>query len=414
MPNKTDLVRFARRGGPDLTDVRNCSPPVPAPKITPGSYEPSPFNTTTTTEPKTEKSTPYNRDFNQHLTDHDVHATYDSQKPANWAAIRAALLQRRPSLLSSRFSECAFDTFQESNDRAKNEDAVMVNVMPAILGTGARPGHQTLEYNTLFSNLAPLTDGTIVPPKPDIYYGAHPKELSHPVRDALSDYIIPSTLRDKPLVPNFFTEVKGPNGNIGVGKLQACYDGAVGSRAIHRLQNYGREKPQYDGHAYTFSSIYHGGQLQLYAHHATAPTTQGGRPEYHVSQVKAYAMTSDRETFVQGVTAFRNARDLAQEHRDRFIRDANEAVRQEASQSSRVLVTESHEEGGEREEDNTAEERKNGTTPGGDPFPVLTPPVTSTAGSATKKQTKRRYPGSPSEVSVHRTRAGKRLCRSSI
>lgn len=120
----------------------------------------------------------------------------------------------------------------------------MVDVIPTILGKGARP--QALQRNILFNNLIPLTDGTITQPKPDIYYGARPKELSRPIRDALGHYIMPSTIQGKPLAPNFFIEVKGPNGSAAVATRQVRYDGAIGSRAIHSLQNY-EEKLQYDG-----------------------------------------------------------------------------------------------------------------------------------------------------------------------
>ncbi len=47
-----------------------------------------------------------------------------------------------------------------------------------------------------------------------------------------------------------------------------------------------------------------------------------------MSQIKAFALTSDRDTFVQGATAFRNARGLAQRHRDSFIQTANGRARQ--------------------------------------------------------------------------------------
>jgi hypothetical protein len=133
---------------------------------------------------------------------------------------------------------------------------------------------------------------------------------------------------DKPAVPNWFLEIKGPNGIPAVATRQARYDGAIGARAIHSLQNYGEEEPVYDGNAYTYSSTYQTGRLKLYAHHVTAPTAPGERPEYHMTQVKASDMTEDREAFVKGATAFRNARDLAQRHRDRFIQEANARVRQ--------------------------------------------------------------------------------------
>lgn len=42
-----------------------------------------------------------------------------------------------------------------------------------------------------------------------------------------------------------------------------------------------------------------------------------------MTQLKAYALASDHETCVRGLTAFRNARDLAEQHRDSFIQAAN-------------------------------------------------------------------------------------------
>lgn len=38
---------------------------------------------------------------------------------------------------------------------------------------------------------------------------------------------------------------------------------------MHKLQNYGVEKPQYDSQPYTYSSTYQCGALNLYAHHIT-------------------------------------------------------------------------------------------------------------------------------------------------
>lgn len=127
------------------------------------------------------------------------------------------------------------------------------------------------------------------------------------------------------MAPNFFVEAKGPDGSAAVMLRQARYDGAVGARGMHSLQNYGQEEPVYDGNAYTYSSTYHGGTgtLQIYAHHATAPAAEGKRPEYHMTQINSYAITGERQTFVQGATAFRNSRDLAKQHRDTFIGDAN-------------------------------------------------------------------------------------------
>lgn len=137
-------------------------------------------------------------------------------------------------------------------------------------------------------------------------------------------------------------------------KRQACYDGGYGARATHALQNYGNKEPTYDGNAYTFSSTYHAGTLKLYAHHVTPPTAPGGRHEYHMTQVDGWQMTGNIETFRRGATAFRNARDVAQRHRNRFIEAANARARQtdtKALSEAEITVAAT-----EQYEDSTADE----------------------------------------------------------
>lgn len=134
-----------------------------------------------------------------------------------------------------------------------------------------------------FANLDPLTDGTLKPGNPDVYYGARPEQLSREVRDKLSGSIIPSTQRDLPMALNFFLAAKGPDGLAAVAKRQACYDGALGARGMHSLQSHGRAEPVYDNNAYTVTSIYHNGHLKMYTSHMALLRTPGGRPEYYIT-----------------------------------------------------------------------------------------------------------------------------------
>ncbi|KAI1388614.1 uncharacterized protein F4822DRAFT_429231 [Hypoxylon trugodes] len=327
------LARFSRHGGPDLSGLRGY--PVTMRQLSvamsasqssqsratmcvdPTSTFPTSVTTKTT---KTKKTTPYDRNFDLHLTDHSIHPVYSSREP-NLVEIMTAIAVPRPSLSPSKFFNSTFKAFQESNARAKDEDDVLANVLPTILGP-RQTAHATAR-NTVFTNLEPLTDGTIPPPRPDIYYGAHPEELSR-----------------SPWAPNFFVEVKGPDGSAAVATRQVRYDGAVGSRTMHSLQNYREEEPKYDSQAYTYSSTYHAGTgtLQLYAHHVTTPTEKGGRSEYHLTQMRTFGMTDTRETFIQGVTALRNTRDLAKRHRDRFIQAASARASQSRTTVSQDIV----------------------------------------------------------------------------
>ncbi|KAF3768420.1 hypothetical protein M406DRAFT_107433 [Cryphonectria parasitica EP155] len=335
-PAAQDLARFARHGGPDLRDLRGYPAPVLSKHHTAAtmsslsrsqatkSTDPTPVTTKPGGTTKTGKTSTYNRGFEQHLTDHGIHTYWDSQE-IDENTFSTILAKPRPSLSLSRFSDDRFKIFRKTNAQAKDESDICKYVLPTITGPW-EDNHPSTE-NMAFGNLEPLTDGTITDAKPDIALGACPTQLDPAVRSELSHHIIPSTSTDRIIAPNFFLEAKGPHGSTAVMMRQAQYDGAIGTRAMHSLQNYGREKPVYDSNPYTYSSTYHDGQLKLYAHHTTAPATSEGQPEYHMNQLTAYALTDNRETFVRGATAYRNLRDLAMQQRATFIEAANATYR---------------------------------------------------------------------------------------
>ncbi|KAI8958187.1 hypothetical protein F5Y11DRAFT_362951 [Daldinia sp. FL1419] len=311
-----DFARFARHGGPDLCDLRGPRRIRPTYGVTSssqssqsrGTKPTSPASTLpTSATTKTNKSRAYDRNFDQHLTDYHIYPSYSSQKP-DLTHIRTALAVPRPSLSPSQFSDGAFEAFEEDNARAKDEDDTLANVIPTILGP--RNHEHPAARKTVFGNLEYLTDGAIAPAKPDIYYRAYPAQLARSAREKLSRHIVPSTTQDKPMAPNFFREVKGPDGSAAMATRQASYDGAIGSRAMHSLQNYGQDGPVYDNNAYTFSSIYHAGTgtLQLYTYHPTAPTTEGGQPEYHMTQIDTWGLTG------KGLLVMGRARYLRKTH----------------------------------------------------------------------------------------------------
>lgn len=177
-----------------------------------------------------------------------------------------------------------------------------------------------------FRNLDCLTDGTIVPGNPDIYYGARPEQLDRRVRKELSGFIEPSSQDDLPIVPNFSMAAKGPDGSLAVALRQASYDGALNARGMNSLRQYGQAQPVSDNNASTITSIYHGGQLKMYTVYCREPADQGGRPEYYMHQLRSFAMTDSPDTFRLGAAAYRNARDWAEEQRNKAIEVANAAI----------------------------------------------------------------------------------------
>ena len=266
------------------------------------------------------KTSTYDPTFEQNLIDYGVYP--DHRQPAeNIKTLQQRLAEPRPSLTPSQFPEAAFEEFRENFEEASNEAEVLANAFPIIRGASDIP----CGMNRPFKNLTPLTDGSLVDAKPDFYDGARLQQLDSRVRKELNTYIIPSKHRKAPALPNHFTEGKGPEGTEAVAKRQLFYDGALGARAMHHLQSYAQPEV-YDNNAYTMSASFQAGTLSLYSHHLTAPTEIGGLPACHMNQIRSFAMTDSPETFRQGATAYRNARDWAREQRDEIIEVANQTV----------------------------------------------------------------------------------------
>ena len=274
---------------------------------------------------KSKRTNTYDPAFEQHLVDNGVcpegysEEEEEEAQPQNSKDIFERLKEPRRSLSPSRFSHSDHTAFKKRNRVARGEMDVIRNVFPTILGESNVPSSGHIE----FSNMAPLTDGSIVNCKPDYYEGCRPADLNRATRQDLDNFIIPSTDTSRPCLPNFFTELKGPGGTAAVAKLQACYDGAIGARAMHHLRSYVHKETVFDNNAYTIASTYSGGSgggvLTLYATHPIAPQDPDRSIDYRMTQLRGWLLTDNRETFREGVTAFRNARDWALDQRNMLI-----------------------------------------------------------------------------------------------
>ncbi|CRG92847.1 hypothetical protein PISL3812_09918 [Talaromyces islandicus] len=335
--------RFPRQGGPDLSDLRGYPDPrmnsrrskyrvqKQSLSVSRGSSTSRASSTSRSTKrpsSSTKSSGPYDRDFQQHLVDHGIYpVAYEypdgrmPPKPNNWNDIKERLARYRPSLSPSRFTDEAHEKFVRADAHAFKEKQITESVIPVIEGDNGDA--RCVAGGVPFNNLGPLTDVTLAPGNPDRYYGARPEQLDRRIRDELFAEVIPSKQDDLPMAPNFFLEAKGPDGSASVAKRQACYDGALGARGIHSLQTYGEDEPTYDNDAYTLTSIYHNGQLQMFTSHPSNSATSD-RPEYYMTQLRSFALTDNVDTFREGATWYRNGRDWAKEQRDEAIRQANE------------------------------------------------------------------------------------------
>ena len=195
----------------------------------------------------------------------------------------------------------------------------MSKVFPIIAGTADIPSQENLR----FTNLEDLTDGSITDAQPDHYDGIRPEYLDKRVREELGPYIVPSTNTAAPCLPNFFSEGKGQDGPAAVNKLQACYDGALGERAIHKILSYNDPEAVQYTIAHTNTSTYHGGTLRIYSMHANQSSNPKHQIEYQMTLLRGWDMIDSPENFREGATALRNARDWAKEKREELIAMAN-------------------------------------------------------------------------------------------
>ena len=96
---------------------------------------------------------------------------------------------------------------------------------------------------------------------------------------------------------------------------------------MHTLLRYVDEKATRLPFARTIACYFHEGMLVINCLHRTNPP--GGprrprRPHIHMQQLRQLALLDSPDGFRQGVTAFRNARNLAKKWRDELITMANE------------------------------------------------------------------------------------------
>ncbi|EER39904.1 conserved hypothetical protein [Histoplasma capsulatum H143] len=328
-----EIKRLSRLGGPDLSGLKNY-PALMSSRTSSSNRKrrakspPSSSARDTKITTKT-SSTAYSRNFQQKLIDHSIYPDGyeypDGQIPStpnNMEEILERLAQPRPSLSPSKFSDGDFRKFKRADAQASKEKPVTTSVIPILEGDIS--DHKCVGGDYPFGNLAPLTDGTLALARLDHFYGARPEQLDRRIRQDLNRQIIPSTQDDLPMAPNFFLEAKGPDGSLAVATRQACYDGALGARGMDALQSYRQDEPISDNNTYTLTSTYHGGQLKMYATHIGKPDDPNSRPEYFMTQLNGWCMTGNLDTFRQGASAYRNARDWAKEQRDGFIRAANE------------------------------------------------------------------------------------------
>ncbi|KAF6220374.1 hypothetical protein HO133_003506 [Letharia lupina] len=242
---------------------------------------------------KEKKSSAYDGNYEQHLIDNNVFPTDRGHRAVNHQDWEEVLIQPRAS--PSRSSDRSYKSFREAATDARDEVEVMSNAFPKLVGKSKYASG----LNVPFGNLDYITEKIVVP-QPDWYQGELAGEGNRTLRRLLDKAIVPSKRKERPFLPTYFAEAKGPDGSFIEGR------GA------------------YDGKAYAASAIYHGeGDLKLYTHHMTQPRGPGTLPHTHMTRIKAGNLTDSPQSFREVRTAFRNVGDKTHEYRVQFINEAN-------------------------------------------------------------------------------------------
>lgn len=267
---------------------------------------------------------PYDNGFAEHLEMHGCYSARNpkSERPSNFDDINRVMRRHRDSLSSASFTEQHFKAFDLEAASAYNEASVMHNLLPLVAGELIR------NPDVCFSNVQHLTNGTLVAPQPDAYYGEDRRTLEGNVLDKLDKFIVPSKT-PYPVLPNFFIEAKGPTGVFEIATRQILYDGAIGARAMHMARQFVDADTALDNYARTFGAIFHGfgdqTVLTLYSFHVI-PSEDAGQPlQYSTTKVASFLMNSS-EAWRDGARAFRNLRDFASEQRKELVAAMNLAA----------------------------------------------------------------------------------------
>ena len=121
------------------------------------------------------------------------------------------------------------------------------------------------------------------------------------------------TKGDAAVLTNHFTEFKGPSAANYVADHQACYNGAIGARAVNELRSFSTDGSILDdNNAYTITSTYCHGLLNIHTAHTThqhgAP-----QPERHTNRVGTWFLPQSSQQFREGVGAYRHSKEWAEE-----------------------------------------------------------------------------------------------------
>ncbi|KAJ4286491.1 hypothetical protein N0V90_013191 [Kalmusia sp. IMI 367209] len=326
----TEIQRFARHGGPDLADIRGYHiynmPRAARTQEQDVAAANDPVIATTTSK---KTSSPYDRNFMQTLIDNGV-CPPDYEYPGNiqpaqavdYEQVKEHLLKERNDKDLTKLNKSDVKAMSKSLNRT-SEGTVSDWIFPKLEGTLVSARER--EGRLPFVKLKPLFRNVrLAIPVPDVFYGAVPEQIRLPIREQLSKSIQPTADTDNPILPNCFLAVKGKDGAVAVAERQAYYDGVIGARTIHDLEEYAAGKSIFDKKIKSISMTLINGTLTMYGTHVLGPSLRE-HPEvrYVVTKINRFVLDNDVFELHRAITAYRNALEWAEEIRDDAIQKAH-------------------------------------------------------------------------------------------
>ncbi|CAN8103331.1 unnamed protein product [Discula destructiva] len=369
-PTDCDLKRYARRGGPDLSDLRaggempstqeSAKGRGPARGAARGhgrvQKAPSKGTHSSKTKEKTSKESktttgPYDAAFKQHLINHQIwpigHYLEESgdepPPPDNLDVIVEYINGGRASLEPEIFTQSDFADFRRSYRIAASEDA-QSRTLELVEGRLSLSATHIKRGPVKFTNLEALTPDNFVPGFPDRVYGSRPEKLHRQLwLSELTRLILPTAAKDL-ACPNLIVHIKGPAGSPKTANIQAVYDGALAARGMEAMWVFGCEDEAKNpvtepmggtagqrSIARTLTCTFVAGALRIYSVHVHAQSSSVYGAEYVTTPVGAYFLDNTLEDFRRGATAYRNAIEWARMQREEVIERANRRAAQGGS-----------------------------------------------------------------------------------
>ncbi|PWY91798.1 hypothetical protein BO94DRAFT_533253 [Aspergillus sclerotioniger CBS 115572] len=311
------IEEFARRGGPDLTELidvcllllRN-SRKLTFRQFPQGTswqkYDPP--------EPKT--ASLYDLNVQDHLNRNGVEQSVN--RPHNSGNLQHIMNRERKDM--ENITDRARKKFIKACKRYKRDHERLEIIYQILFGI---PDIDLMEVQTAkqreLTNLAPLVPN-MTAAKPDVVDGARSDDLDQNIINNLEKFIVPFGIssntnsnnaeEDMLVVPNFFLCNMLTDDDQSAGSRAALHCGSLGARAMHKIQCYGKNKT-YDQMAYSYVAVVLRTRMTLYAVHPIQSQVPGRETDYQMTRIYDFEFKPTLRAFQEGIRAFRNLREHA-------------------------------------------------------------------------------------------------------